>query len=85
MCNYCDTQVAVAGTNLDRVIKAEKVAQQGYSGYDSTQHCMRLANTMCEAYVENQSAETLRNMALGFAIAINRLIALEQIYGVSTP
>lgn len=80
MCKDCTTDVAEAGTMLDELIQSEIEAHEHFSGTDINLS-IRLACIIRDVYLENQGHKQLQDMCLGFSIAIQRLVALQQING----
>jgi hypothetical protein len=84
MCAGCDYEVATVGRQIDRVMEAEKRRRARESDETSAQHTIGLANMMIDTYNEHSNkAQALANLAMGAALAITRLLAVQEIHGVN--
>lgn len=86
MCEHCNDEVATVGEHLDRWIAAEKMLRQtaGLKDETSQQHTMRMAAIALEAYSdEDDKCEAIYQMAMGLACAVSRLVAAQEIYGIT--
>jgi hypothetical protein len=93
MCENCDVRAREAATTVTAIVNAERHARVLYRSETSKQHCTRLAMTILETQAPPQdfgpmqalSVETLNCLALQYATAVQRLIALHELGGIPIP
>lgn len=85
MCEDCNATIANAGSYLDGLVEVGREAAQGFPEATNPQNAAMLGHMIRDSYLHNQGHESLELVCMGLSVAITRLIALEQIYGVSTP
>lgn len=83
MCEKCGQDVVAAGEWIDELIRVETAAHQRLTEYDNVDHTIRLAINMRESYLAHQGVAALEDMAIGFSVAIQRLVALQQVCGLA--
>jgi hypothetical protein len=82
MCDACDADVAAAGVFLDDMVALHRHTNEEHAQtHSSAQQCIRLAQDTYDSYLENQGHSQLRQLCLGFAVAVHRLSVLQQING----
>lgn len=82
MCHECDNDVAATGDFLDHVIETHaRDNVERYQHDSSAQHCIRLACSFRDCYLEDQGVEPLQRLCLALSVAVHRLAVLQQING----
>lgn len=81
MCAECERDAIEVGEWMDKLIEAHSETVKRYPDWSSAMHCVGLATTIRNTYLENQGIEHLQNVCLGLAVTIHRLAALQQING----
>jgi hypothetical protein len=83
MCQSCDVLVAACGEALDAMIAADREAREESTDMTSQECTIRLTNVILGSFNDlPDKNEALRDMAMGLALAVTRLIAAQEIYGM---
>lgn len=82
MCTECEREVDEARAGLELLIQAERETMRVLAGDTQAQHTIRLACCIVDAY--HDSGHDIKPVALGFALTIQKLLAVQQIYGIPT-
>lgn len=82
MCEQCDRDVEDIRPHLDALIAAERATRRVYQGNTEAQHTIRLACTIVDAFHDND--HDIKALCLAYALAIQKLLAVQQIYGIDT-
>lgn len=88
MCRHCDEQVNEVRPLIDAIVNGEREQRKVYHRSTQEQHTVRLANTILDGHCNDDdeiNPEAVKAMALGYALVIQRLIALQELTGMVTP
>ena len=84
MCLHCTADVAKTGAYLDRITKAEMARRAKEPDKTNAEHTIRLTNYILDTISESDDqVGAVKNVALGLAVCMTRLIAAQEIHGVS--
>lgn len=82
MCAECEKEVDTARAGLELLMQAERETQRVLTGDTQAQHTIRLACCIVDAY--HDSGHDIKSVALGFALTVQKLLAVQQVYGIPT-
>lgn len=71
---------------VDLVIESETANRRMFARHTQGQHTVRLANTLLDAHADDNgclSEDDVKALALEYAIVVQRLIALQELSGLS--
>lgn len=80
MCEECERDVDDVRPALDALIVAERAVRRVYQGDSEAQHAIRLACTIMDTFHDHD--HDIRSLCLAYSLAIQKLIALQQITGM---
>lgn len=84
MCTFCDELVAETARYLDEMLASECHARERLSELSTQEQTIRLANIAMEGINRApDKGDAVQQLALAFALSCTRLIAVQQIHGVS--
>lgn len=86
MCSHCDDEVESLTKVVEAIIGGECQQRKLFPRHTQGQHSVRLANIIGDVYTDDNDAMTpegLRSVILSFAITVQKLIALQEISGLS--
>lgn len=82
MCQRCEAVVERSTAALDYLIECQRKVREQQPGTPA-EHIISLACTMMEQVEEHPDMATaVRDLAVGLAIAVERLIGLQHIHGI---
>lgn len=86
MCQHCDSQVNEIRPLIDAIVNGEREQRKVYRRNTQEQHVIRLANTILDGHCDDEddeiTSESVKTMALGYALVIQRLLALQELTGL---
>lgn len=82
MCEECDRDVDDIRPTLDALLNAERAVRRVYKGDTESQHAVRLACTIVDTF--HDSGHDIKALCLAYSLAIQKLLAVQQIYGIPT-
>jgi hypothetical protein len=86
MCQECEQDAERMRPVVDLVVQAETVNRRMFERHTQGQHAVRLANTLLECHSDNQgylNERGVQDMALEYALVVHRLIALQELSGLT--
>lgn len=87
MCDECEADAERLRPVVDTIVRAEAENRRMFVRHTQGQHAVRLANTLLEAHSDNRGflgEDDVKDMALEYALVVHRLIALQEISGLSS-
>jgi hypothetical protein len=66
----------------DSLIAAERAVRRVYEGDTEAQHTVRLACTIVDTF--HDSGHDIKALCLAYALVIEKLLAVQEIYGIET-
>jgi hypothetical protein len=85
MCQHCDSQVNEIRPLIDAIVNGEREQRKVYRRSTQEQHVVRLANVILDGHLDDDdemTAEAMKTMTLGYALVIQRLLALQELTGL---
>jgi hypothetical protein len=82
MCAECEENVEEVRPHLDALIAAERAVRNLYKGDSEAQHAVRLACTIVDTF--HDSGHDMKALCLAYALVIQKLLAVQEIYGIPT-
>lgn len=89
MCDQCNRSAQRCSTVVDALVTAETAQRHLFPGDAHSQHVIRLTYTILEMHGDSDtgavSTQGLHNIAMEYATVVQRLIALQEMSGMSPP
>jgi hypothetical protein len=82
MCSECDREVEEIRPMLDALIVAERSVRRVYQGNSEAQHAVRLACTIVDTF--HDGGHDIKALCLAYSLVIQKLLAVQEIYGIPT-
>lgn len=80
MCAECEHEAEAIRPHLNALIDMERAARIVHQGDTEAQHTVRLACTVVDGYFGRQPST--KELCIGFALAVEKLLAVQEVYGI---
>lgn len=80
MCDECNAEIDTVRPYLDVLIDSERATRQLFPNDTEQQHTVRLACTIADAF--HTSGHDLKGFVLMQALLVQKLLAVQQVYGI---
>jgi hypothetical protein len=87
MCQECEHDAERLRPVVDTIVRAEVENRRMFVRHTQGQHVVRLANTLLDAHADDRGylgEDDVKDMALEYALVVHRLIALQELSGLSS-
>jgi hypothetical protein len=88
MCEQCEEDAERLRPVVDAIIASEVAARRVHAHHSQGQHAVRLASTILSSHEDNRgymTQDAVKSIAFEYAIVVQRLIALQEMSGISPP